>query len=201
MPETPTTIPGVAMATTAGRQLRQFTVEDYERMIAAGVFAERRRVELLAGEIVEMAAMGLAHSECMMRLTRILGHHATGELGMGVQIPILLDDMSQPEPDLFLCRWKPVVRPTPDDILLLIEVSDSTLDYDRNRKFPRYAAAGIPEAWLFDVAARILERHTEPLAGQYRRLETARAGGSLPSTTLPDLILAVDDILAPEKLA
>ena len=111
--------------------------------------------------------------------------------------PFLLDDESQPEPDLVVYRRrKRETHPTPDDILLLVEVADSSLDYDRNRKFPRYAAAGIPEAWLFDVFAGILERHTEPFEGRYRRVEAARRGEALISTTLPGLTLAVDDILA-----
>jgi len=152
------------MSAVVARQLRQFTVREYEQMIAAGVFVERGRVELLDGEIIEMAAMGIPHATCLNNLDYMLKRRAT--------------------------------HPTPGDILLVVEVADRSLDYDRNRKFPRYAAAGIPEAWLFDVFAGVLERHTEPYEGRYRHLVTARRGEALASTTLPDLSLAVDAILA-----
>ena len=112
----------------------------------------------------------------------------------------MLDPTSEPEPDLLVFRTRQrAAHLTADDILLVIEVSDSSLTYDRERKFPRYAAADIPEAWIFDVFAGILERHTEPFEGRYRRVETVRSGESLPSTTLPALILAVDDILAEDE--
>ena len=184
------------MSATVARKLRQFTVREYEQMIAAGVFVERGRVELLGGEIIDMAAMGLPHADAIVRFDRRLQRQVPDNCDVGVQIPILLDDESEPEPDLVVYpRRRRTTHPTPDEILLVVEVSDSTLDYDRNQKFPRYAAAGIPEAWLLDVAAGILERHTEPYEGRYRHLVTARRGESLASTTLPDVSFAVDEIL------
>jgi Uma2 family endonuclease len=118
---------------------------------------------------------------------------------VGSRTPILLDDESEPDPDLTVFRRrKRTTHPLPADLLLLVEVSDTTLDYVRNWKFPRYAAAGIPEAWLFDVVAGILERHTEPYEGRYRHLVTARRGETLSSTTLPGVSLAVDEILNDE---
>ncbi len=182
------------------RQLRRFTVREYERMIAAGVFVERGRVELLDGEIIDMAAMGIPHATCLNNLDYLLKRQAPTACRVGVQVPILLDDASEPEPDIVVYRrGKRATHPTPSDILLVVEVADRSLDYDRQRKFPRYAAAGIPEAWLFDVFARVLERHTEPYAGRYRHLVTARRGESLTSTTLPELSLAVDAITAEDE--
>ena len=185
------------MSTVVARQLRQFTVREYEQMIAAGVFVERGRVELLDGEIIDMAAMGIPHATCLNNLDYMLKRQAPTDCRVNVQVPILLDDASEPEPDLVVYRRrKRATHPTPGDILLVVEVADRSLDYDRNRKFPRYAAAGIPEAWLFDVFAGVLERHTDPYEGRYRHLVTARRGEALASTTLPDLALAVDAILA-----
>lgn len=186
------------MATTvASRTTRRFTVREYEQLIVAGVLREGERVELLEGEIIEIAAMGLPHAKGMTKISYILNRQIPSTHIVGVQIPILLDDESMPEPDLvvFVDRDWPT-HPTPDGIALVVEVADSSLAYDRDRKFPRYARAGIPEAWLFDVFGQVLERHSEPFDGRYRRVETARCGESLPSTTLPDLILGVDEILA-----
>jgi Uma2 family endonuclease len=179
---------------------RRFTVQEYEQMIAAGVLREGERVELLEGEIITMAAMGLRHATCLDNITDTVYEHKVPGLRISVQRPILLDDESEPEPDLLVFRRrKRTTHPTPQDILFVVEGADRTIDYDRNRKFPRYAAAGIPEAWLFDVNAGILERHTEPFEGRYRRVEAARRGETLTSTTLPGLILAVDDILAEDQ--
>jgi Uma2 family endonuclease len=183
------------MTATVARKLYHFTVQEYEQLVASGFFAKRGRVELLGGEIVEMAAMGLPHANSMVNLDYMLKRQTPADCRVGVQIPILLDHESEPEPDLVVYRRrKRETHPTPAEILLVVEVSDSTLEYDRNQKFPRYAA-GIPEAWLFDVGAAILERHTNPYEGRYRHLVTARRGESLASTTLPDVSLAVDEIL------
>ncbi len=188
------------MSTAAARQLRRFTTPEYEQMVAAGVFAERGRVELFEGEIIEMAAMGLAHATCLNNLDYLLKRQVPDEYRVNVQVPILLDDASEPEPDLVVYRRrKRTTHPTPGEILLVVEVADRSLEYDRNRKFPRYAAAGIPEAWLFDVFAGVLERHTDPDAGRYRQVTTARNGETLPSTVLPDLLLAVAAILADDE--
>jgi Uma2 family endonuclease len=133
----------------------------------------------------------------MVKISYMLNRQIPATCIVGVQIPILLDDDSQPEPDLvvYLDReW--TTHPTPDGILLVVEVADSSLVYDRDRKFPRYAAAGIAEAWLFDVFGAILERHSEPFEGRYRRVETARRGESLSSTVLSGLTLTVNEILA-----
>jgi Uma2 family endonuclease len=187
------------MTATIARKLHQFTAREWERMVAAGVFDENARVELLAGEIVEMAAMGVRHATCLVHFDYLLKRQVSREYRVGVQIPILLDDMSQPEPDLFVYRWrKGNTLLTPGDILLVVEIADSSLDYDRNQKFPRYAAAGIPEAWLLDLTTGILERHSAPYAGRYRNVITAQASESLDSLVLPGLSLPLDEILAEE---
>ena len=188
------------MSTIAVRQLRRFTAREYERMVAAGIFVERGRVELLEGEIIEMAAMGVAHATCLNNFDYLLKRQVPDSYRVNVQVPILLDDSSEPEPDLVVYhRRKRSTHPTPDEIVLVVEIADRSLDYDWNRKFPRYAAAGIPEAWLFDVFAGVLERHTDPYAGRYRQVTTARGGETLASTMLPDVHLAVEAILADDS--
>ncbi len=102
-----------------------------------------------------------------------------------------------PLPDIAVLRPRNYssALPTPADVLLVIEVADSSLAYDRGMKFPRYAAAGITEAWLIDLAAEIVERHTEPRDGLYRQITLARVGDTLASTVLTELTIPVDTVL------
>ncbi len=146
-----------------------------------------------------MAAQSIRHAACLVHCDYLLKRQVPDEYRVGVLTPILLDDMSEPEPDLVVYQpRRRTTPPTPGDILLVVEIADSSLDYDRNQKFPRYAAAGIPEAWLLDLTTGILERHSAPYAGRYRHVVTAQAGESLDSLVLPGLSLPLDDILAEE---
>ena len=185
-----------AKTATVARKRHQFTTRQYDQMIAAGIFDEGPRVELLGGEIIEMAAMCVRHATGLARFNRVLRKQITDDLDVGVQTPILLDDLSEPEPDLFVYRLlgqKTLL--TPADLILVVEIADHSLSYDRDHKFPRYAAAGIPEAWLLDLPNKILERHGDPYAGRYRHVATARTGATLDSLALPGLTIAVDYLL------
>ncbi len=176
---------------------RPFTAAEYERMVEIGILSEDESVELLGGEINAMSPIGARHVHVVMVLTDLLvkriGHAAL----VGVQNPIRLDDDSMPLPDIAALRLRNYssALPTAADVLLVIEVADSSLAYDRGMKFPRYAAAGIAEAWLIDLAAGIVERHTEPRDGLYRQITLARAGDTLASTILTELTIPVDMLL------
>lgn len=174
----------------------RFTVADYERMIESGILTEDTRVELIAGEIVEMSPMGVHHARCITRLDRFINRRVDGDLFVGVQVPIVLPDHSEPEPDLVVYREQPgaATHPHPADILLVIEVSDSTRNFDRGTKLPLYAA-GIAESWLFDLVTKIIERFSEPGPQGYRIVAYARQGESLRSLTVPGLTFAVDDFI------
>jgi len=114
-----------------------------------------------------------------------------------VQDPIRLDDETMPQPDFAIVRDRRYRdgHPTPLDIVTVFEVADSSRAYDRGLKFPRYAAAGIAEAWLVDLTGNLVERHSDPCDGAYRQVVTARAGETLASTVLADLIIPVDTVL------
>jgi Uma2 family endonuclease len=175
---------------------RRFTVDDYERMAEAGILAEDDRVELIAGEIVEMSPIGGRHVGCVNVLADLLWDVVGREALISVQNPIRLSADGEPQPDIALLRrGAPRAVPTPEDVLLVIEVADSSRDYDRTVKLPLYAAAGIEETWLVDLVAEVVERHTDPHDGVYRRVASARRGESLSSTVLPAVVLAVDAIL------
>lgn len=176
---------------------RTFTVAEYESMIATGILSEDERIELLGGEINYMSPIGVHHAHAVRVLNNLLNRQIGHAAVIDVQNPIRLDDNSMPLLDLAALRFQNYrsVLPTPADALLVIEVADSSLAYDRGTKFPRYAAAGIPEAWLVDLAAGIVERHTEPRDGLYRQITITRADDTLASTVLAELIIPVDTVL------
>ena len=175
---------------------RRLMVDDYERMAAAGILTEDDRVELIAGEIIEMSPIGDRHVGCVNVLTDLLADVVRREALISVQNPIRLSADGEPQPDIALLRrGVPRAVPTPDDVLLVIEVADTSRDYDRGIKLPLYATAGIEEAWLVDLVAEIIERHTDPYDGVYRRSAPARRGESLSSTVLPAIVLSVDAVL------
>lgn len=180
------------------RPHHRFSVDDYERMVEVGILHEDHRVELIYGEIVEMSAMGGPHIVCLSRLNRAAMRQTGEDVYVQIQCPIRIPNQrSEPEPDLALVRveYNEEKPPEVSDVLLVGEVSDSTLTYDRNVKLPLYAAAGIPESWLFNLVAGRIERHTDPQPDGYRTVAYAEKGQRLASTVLPDLTFDADEIL------
>ncbi|HEY8291451.1 MAG TPA: Uma2 family endonuclease [Thermomicrobiales bacterium] len=183
--------------TTTAMMRRRFTVAEYQRMGEVGIFSEDDRVELIAGEIYQMSPIGIRHARCVNRLTVILSRHLEAGMLPNVQNPIYLPGESALQPDLAVVRDRAPgdLWPTLADIVLVMEVSDSTLAYDRGTKLPLYAATGIAEAWIVDLAAETVERQTDPRDGLYHLVARARPGESLASTVLPALTIPVADIL------
>jgi Uma2 family endonuclease len=176
---------------------RRFTVHDYHRMAEAGILHEDDRVELIEGEVVEMAPIGARHFTCVNTLTRLLVQSVGDEAIVSVQNPVRLDERTEPQPDLAVIRARDYrdSLPGPGDALLLIEVSDTTLAYDRDVKLPLYARAGIPEVWIVDLGNVIVERHTDPSGDFYRHVEKLRRGDTVRSATVPGLSVSVDAVL------
>jgi Uma2 family endonuclease len=176
---------------------RRFTVHDYHRMGEAGILHEDDRVELIEGEIVEMAAIGTRHFSCVNGLTRLLVRGVGDEAIVSVQNPVRLDEHNEPQPDLTVLRVRDYREslPVPEDVLLLIEVSDTTLRYDRGVKLPLYARAGIREVCILDLPGEVTECHTGPSGSSYRNTERARRGQALAPLALPELTFRVDDLL------
>ncbi|HET8631471.1 MAG TPA: Uma2 family endonuclease [Thermomicrobiales bacterium] len=187
---------GAAHPEVAPRR-RRFTVAEFERMGEIGIFTEDDRVELIAGVIVDMSPADGRHIAAVNRLNQRLGRQIGAEMLVSVQNPVVLSDDSEPQPDIAILRDRVYdVVPTVEDILLVIEVADSTLAYDRDVKLPLlYAPAGIPESWLFDLVNTRLERHSEPGPDGYRLVARAGRCESLASTVLPGITLAVDTLL------
>lgn len=176
---------------------RRFTVHDYHRMAETGILHEDDRVELIEGEIVEMAAIGTRHFVCVNTLNRLLMRTVGDEVVVSVQNPVRLSEHSEPQPDLAVIRGRDYREslPTPEDVLLLIEVSDTTLVYDRSTKLSLYAQAGIPEVWIVDLTGETIELHTGPSEISYRHTERASRGETLTSAALPNVAISVDTAL------
>ena len=177
---------------------RRFTVDEFHRMAEAGILHEDDRVELIGGEIVEMSPIGGRHAACVREITRLLSRQVDDELRVDVQSPVRLGEQGEPQPDLAVIQARDYrgSLPTPEDVLFLIEVADTSLAFDRDVKLPMYARAGIAEVWLVDLNERAIERHTEPSQNGYRLVRRAMAGELLESDALPGLAAPVDTVLA-----
>src|SRR5215210_9388020 len=148
------------------------TVDEYERMGEAGIFRPDSRLELLEGEIYERSPIGSRHAACVSFLGNQLNRQLGDKMIVRTQDPVRLDDFSEPQPDIALVRWRDDfyrhAHPTPADVLLVIEVADSTVESDRSYKMPLYAKAGIPEAWLVNLPDGGIELYAGPADGAYQ---------------------------------
>ena len=184
-------------------KLRQITVEEYDQMIESGVFDENDRVELLNGAIVEKMPKGKKHSAATDRIAKFLDRQFNEYFFVRNQNPIWLSEFSEPEPDIVLAVLREDEyensHPTPDEIYLILEVSDSTLNYDRNTKGEAYARAGIRQYLVLNVQEKTLEDYREPGADGYGSKQTHRAGQTFNLVAFPDISLNVSDFLAVEK--
>jgi Uma2 family endonuclease len=178
---------------------RRFTIDEYHRMQDAGILREDDRVELVAGEIVAMSPVGSRHAACVRRLVHMLEQQLGARAMVDSQNPIHIEPDAEPQPDVAVLRPRPDFyerdHPAVADILLVIEVADTSLAYDRQVKLPLYAGAGIPEAWLIDLARESVERHSLPGGQGYGQVARAGREQALPSTVLPDVVLQVDSLL------
>ncbi len=162
---------------TATLQKRLINVKEYHLMGKVGILKEKG-IELIEGEIIKMSPTGSKHASCVNRLTNLLTktrlvNQLEEKVIISVQNPIALGEFSEPEPDLALLKYKADfyadTHPTPQDVLLLIEVADSTLETDRKIKAPLYAKAGIPEYWIVNLEEKQLEVFHSPKAGAYQQ--------------------------------
>lgn len=176
-----------------------FTVGDYERMGEAGILPDDKRFELIRGEIIEMSPIGQRHAACVAKLTSVLSQQTAGTAIVWVQNPIVLDDFSEPQPDVVLLKPRADfyrnALPTPDDVLLVIEVSDTTLNFDRQVKALDYARAGISEVLIFNLPDEQLEYYEQPTNGAYRISRTLELGERLQSSTVSGALFDVTEIL------
>ncbi|HZO33007.1 MAG TPA: Uma2 family endonuclease [Chloroflexota bacterium] len=177
----------------------RFTRDDYHRMAEAGVFKPDVDVELIDGEIVEMNPIGRRHIGAVDRLTATVVPQVRGRAIVRIQSPIALGDDGEPEPDLVLLRYRADFYTesdeTPEDILLIVEVADTSERYDRRTKAPLYARFGIPELWIVDLNRNRITRYLDPTPDAYASTRIYRRGESIGPLAFPDLLIPVVDIL------
>jgi len=177
----------------------RFSVTDYYRMAETGVLRPDARVELLNGRIIDMSPIGPFHGGLVKRLSRLFNLKAKGRWLVSTQDPLRLDDHSEPEPDVMLL--KPAAddytsrHPQPGDVFLLIEVSDTTLEYDREEKLPAYGRAGVAEVWIVNLHDTTIEIYREPHFTGYGSKTVLRAGDQAVPQAFPDAGVDVAELL------
>lgn len=172
---------------------------EYYAMADAGILTENDRVELLDGEIVLMTPTGNRHQSSVDGHGEMFTLRLQGRANVRVQGPVRLDDDNEPEPDVMLLRrrddYYATGHPGPDDVLLLIEVADSTLDFDRNEKLPLYAHADIPEVWIANLQDRRVESYTDPTEDGYATVRYFGVGSAVAPLSFLDIALEVARIV------
>ena len=177
----------------------RFTVDDYYRMAQAGILDEDSRVELIDGDVIAMSPLGPSHAGEVDRLNRVFQRRVEDRAIVRVQNPVRLNPRSEPQPDLTLLRPRDdfyrTAHPEPADVLLLIEVMDSSASYDRGTKLGLYAREGIAEVWLIDLNGDRVEVYRRPDGERYADALICERGQAIAPLAFPDLRLEADDIL------
>ncbi len=178
---------------------RRFTVDEYHRMAEAGIFHEDDRVELIDGQVVWMSPIGPEHAGCVDDLARLFGRRTGESVTVRVQNPVVLGPHAEPQPDIAVVRRRREGyrsrHPDPADILLIVEVADSSSEYDRAVKIPLYGRAGIPEAWLVNLRGERIEVYRAPGPEGYADVQTINRDGTLAALMLPGLEIGAADVL------
>jgi Uma2 family endonuclease len=181
------------------RSPHRFSVADYERMIDEGILTENDPVELIRGEILVRLPVSGSHSACVKRLRARFGKLLGNLVTFGIHDPIRLAD-SEPEPDVTILKpredFYASAKPVPDDVLLLIEVADSSLEFDREVKGEIYAEAGIPEYWIVNLVDDCVEIHRDPQPdGTWRDVKTRLRGDRVDLAAIPGVTVAIADAI------
>lgn len=174
------------------------TVDDYHRMGEAGILREGDRVELIEGELIEMAPISSEHAACVNAINRLLILALGDRAIVAPQNPVRLDRRNEPQPDFAVLKPQPhhyrSELPMPNDVLLIIEVATSSLVYDRSVKLALYARHGIPEIWIVDLASQVLEVFRRPAGERYQSSARIGRSGSVDIEALPGVHIAADPI-------
>jgi Uma2 family endonuclease len=187
------------MSSPAANVRHKLTVSDYYRMGDAGILHEDSRVELIEGELIDMSPIGSWHAGIVTQLASVLTMAAGTKAIISSQNPIHLNDHCVPQPDLMVLKprldFYKSALPDSSDVLVLIEVADSSIDYDRKTKLPLYARSGVQEFWIIDLNAKRLERYTQPNETGYGQCETLDKTATVSPAALPDVAIDLSRIL------
>lgn len=180
------------------KQLR-FSVDEYYKMIELGILKDYEKAEIIEGELIQKMPIGDRHAAAVNLLNRFFIKNVSEETLVSVQNPLRIDEYSEPEPDFVLAdltKFDGKRHPRPAETFLVVEVSDSTLKYDRDTKLALYAEVEIPEVWIVNLKNDIIEIHTKPSNGIYQLAQIFKKGEIAESEILPDLKVEVDKILS-----
>jgi Uma2 family endonuclease len=176
-----------------------FTVREYDRMGETGVFAPGARVELIEGEIIEMSPIGSRHAACVNLISDVFNEQLRSKAIVRSQNPIILDDFSEPEPEVSVLRFREDYyrdgHPRPQDVLLIVEVAETTVPFDRQIKLPLYARVAIPEYLIFNLPDEVVEYYSQPEMGTYNFTRLLTRGDRFESAVVTGLTLDVETIL------
>jgi len=180
--------------------IHKFNIETYHKMINAGILHEDDRVELINGRIVDMTPIGTRHVSCVNRINNLFSRRLHGEAIISIQNPILLlKEESEPQPDITLLKWRDdfyrETLPGPEDIFLVVEVADTSQEYDRDIKIPLYGRAGIRETWLVDLQDNTIEIYTDPSASGYKSRKKVNPDQTISPIHFPHINIPVKEIL------
>jgi hypothetical protein len=178
---------------------RRFTVAEYYAMAEAGILRDDDRVELIEGEIIAMSPINAPHAGHINGATRVFSARLGDKVLLGVQNPIRLGDDTDPQPDIALLKPRAddykKKHPIPADVLLIVEISDTTPDYDRDVKTPLYARAGIPELWIVNLPENRLEVYRDPSRKGYKTRLILERGESVSPLAFPKMTFRIEDIV------
>ena len=192
-----TTVEQIFSGTTV--RPKRFRVDEFRKMTEAGILPEESGWEVIDGYLIDKMTIGSKHASIVKRLNNLLAAAVRDNAIISVQDPIHIDDYNEPEPDVAILKprqdFYAESHPGPQDVLLLIEVSDSTIKYDRDIKINLYANAALVEVWIVNLAEETIERYSSPAHGRFGSIETFTSGDSITSISLQDLSLNVSDII------
>jgi len=179
---------------------KRFTVDEYYKMGEAGILTREDRTELVDGEIIMVIRMGSRHASVISRVTCLFVELFNRKAILRAQLPFRLDEFNEFEPDMALFKKRDdsyaSAHPGPSDALLVLEISDTSLKYDRDMKLPAYAAAGVPEVWIADLRGDSLLVYRDPSNGKYKSALSFRRGDSITCPAFPDIQIPVQELLA-----
>ena len=188
-----------------GPERRPFTNAEYHALAKAGILAPYERVQLIAGDVIVMSPVGSRHAACVGWIDDEFSifRQPAGQAIVRVQSPLVMPDDSEPEPDAMLLTWREdsyaFHTPRSEDVLPLVEVSDSTLEYDCDVKLPLYAAAGVPGTWMINLREDWIESNIRPVAEGYRETRRYALGDTIAPHAFPDLAMPVERIMPPRR--
>ena len=180
----------------------RLTVHEFDRMAEAGVFGPEERIELIDGDLIDMAPIGQEHAGNVDALAEALFRACAGRAIVRCQNPIRIDTTHELQPDFAVLRrradfYATGERPGAADVLLIVEVSDSSLRFDRTVKLPIYARSGIPELWIVNIPGRVLECHRSPIGDRYETVTQHHAQDTIALAAMPDIVVRLQLFFAP----